>query len=65
MLSLLDENNLQEKATFLNCADYVEGEHKVFSNNQDSAANVCNNNMTEILITDVTVSHQVALCHCL
>jgi hypothetical protein len=55
----------RKKATFLNCTNYAEGEHNVFSNKQDSAANVCNNNMAESLITDVTVSHQAALCHCL
>jgi len=65
MLSLLDKNIFQEKATFLNCANYAESEHSVFSRKQDGAANVCIKNKTEILITAVMVSHQVALCHCL
>jgi hypothetical protein len=39
MLNLLDKNNFQKKATFLNFANYIEGEPSVFSNKQDSAAN--------------------------
>jgi hypothetical protein len=56
MLSLLDKNNLQKKSR-LNCANCVEDKPIVFSKKQDSAANVWNNNTTEILITDVMVSH--------
>jgi len=40
MPSLLDKNNLQTKATILNCEIYVQFEPNVFSNKQDSAANV-------------------------
>jgi len=65
MFSLLDKNNFQEKATFLTCENYAEVEHSGFSNKKESAANVCIKNKTEILITALMVSHQVALCHCL